>query len=472
MTTIADTDQRETQTIGGAPAADTPHRSTVAVVEHHESLAVVADPRSSLAGHRDLELPAKLPTRRAMWGTRRLMHYNRLAATVLALNAAVAVRLAANGSLDAGHVRNAVLANFLLTVLVRQQRVVNAFFAAATAIPTSWPLRIRRVAGKVYHFGGLHVGGAIATTVWFVAGLFVREASAGSGVLGDVVAYAIAALLVAMVATSIPRFRARFHDRFEAVHRFGGWSALVLFAAHSVITSPASTPLWRSPSSGVLAIAVISIASSWMTLRRVPVTYSKPSSHVVVAKFEHRDVFAGSSTALATRPLRDWHHFANVNTPGVTGFRLTISRAGDWTGDLIDKMPDRIWVKGIPTAGVGNIDKLFRSVLWVATGSGIGPCLPHLLAGTTPASLVWSTRDPRSTYGDELVDEILSVQPDAVVWDTTADGKPDLVRLAFAAAQRFSPEAVICISNKATTWSIVEAFEQRGIPAYGAIWDS
>ena len=79
-----------------------------------------------------------------------------------------------------------------------------------------------------------------------------------------------------------------------------------------------------------------------------------------------------------------------------------------------------LWVKGIPTAGVGNIDKLFRKVVWVATGSGIGPCLPHLLAGDTPSLLVWSTRHPRQTYGDALVDEILAVQPDAIIWDTDA----------------------------------------------------
>ncbi len=69
-------------------------------------------------------------------------------------------------------------------------------------------------------------------------------------------------------------------------------------------------------------------------------------------------------------------------------------------------------------------------VVYVATGSGIGPCLPHLLTGDVPARLVWSTRSPRKTYSDQLVDEILQVQPDAIIWDTDADGKPDMVKLA------------------------------------------
>lgn len=128
--------------------------------------------------------------------------------------------------------------------------------------------------------------------------------------------------------------------------------------------------------------------------------------------------------------------------------------------------------QGHPDRGVGNIDKLFRKVVWVATGSGIGPCLPHLLAADTPSLLVWSTRHPRQTYGDALVDEILAVQPDAVIWDTDAAGKPDLLALTYQAYVQSGAEAVICISNKKTTWQIVEELEMRGIPAFGAIWDS
>ncbi|MGI9611671.1 MAG: hypothetical protein ACR2QO_02090, partial [Acidimicrobiales bacterium] len=182
--------------------------------------------------------------------------------------------------------------------------------------------------------------------------------------------------------------------------------------------------------------------------------------------------FAGSSTAVSRDPLREWHSFANVPSPGQEGFRLTISRAGDWTGDFIDDLPEKVWVKGIPTAGVGNIDKIFKRVVWVATGSGIGPTLPHLLAQEVPAHLVWSTRSPRATYGDELVDEIEAVQPDAIIWDTVEHGKPDMVKLAYLAYREFDAEAVIVIANQALTRLVIEGMERRGIPAYGAIWDS
>ena len=217
----------------------------------------------------------------------------------------------------------------------------------------------------------------------------------------------------------------------------------------------------------------MSIILPWLRLKKIPVDIHTPSNHVAIAKFDYGVTpFAGSSTALSRNPLMEWHSFANIPYPDEPGFRLTISRAGDWTGKLIDDKPKYLWVKGIPTAGVGNIDQLFKKVVWVATGSGIGPCLPHLLAKTAPAKLVWATRNPRKTYGDKMVDEILESQPDALIWDTDAFGKPDMVKLAYKVVMETDAEAVICISNKKLTWLVVEGMESRNIPAYGAIWDS
>ena len=111
-------------------------------------------------------------------------------------------------------------------------------------------------------------------------------------------------------------------------------------------------------------------------------------------------------------------------------------------------------------------------MVWIATGSGIGPTLPHLLTQETPARLVWSTRNARKTYGDDLVEEILAVEPDALIWDTNELGRPDLVKLAYEAVVDFDAEAVIVISNEKLTRMVVYEMEARGIPAYGAIWDS
>lgn len=393
-----------------------------------------------------LTLPAPGRSLRARLKRRPFTHHNRLAAAVVVLNVALVPIVDASSM---------VLANFALAVLIRQQYVINLLFWLATSVPTHWPLRIRWTMGKVYHFGGLHVGASICATAWF-------PLTAPSLPL----TWVILALLTAMIVLALPVLRARQHDWFERAHRFGGWSVLALFTLHAVATA-STTSLW------VLAVVVFSVVLPWLRLRRVPVRIDRPSRHVALVWFDHGVTpFAGSSTAVSRNPWLEWHSFANVPTPGQAGFRLTISRAGDWTGALIDDLPAYVWVKGIPTAGVGNIDRLFRKVVWVATGSGIGPCLPHLLAGDTPSLLVWSTRHPRQTYGDALVDEILAVQPEAIIWDTDAGGKPDLLALAYQACVQSGAEAVICISNKKTTWQIVEELEMRGIPAFGAIWDS
>ncbi|NGY64651.1 hypothetical protein G7043_37640 [Lentzea sp. NEAU-D13] len=404
---------------------------------------------------RAVHLPPADRSWRTILRRRPFTHHNRLVAAVVLVN------LCFVGSWDADRLTALVVANLTLAALVRQQLVINLFFWLATSAPTRWPLRVRWTLGKVYHFGGLHVGGAICATAWFL----VLAATTTGPPLVLALTWTIMALLGVLVVLALPRLRAKRHDLFERSHRFGGWAVLVLFGVLSAVSNPVF--LWP------LALVVASVVLPWLRLRRVPVHIVSPSPHVALVSFDHGVTpFAGSSTTVSRNPLLEWHSFANVPAPGRSGFRLTISRAGDWTAKFIADQPSHVWVKGIPTAGVGNIDKLFTRVVWVATGSGIGPCLPHLLAGDTPSVLVWSTRNPRRTYGDALVDEILDVQPDAVVWDTESQGKPDLVALAYDACKRFDAEAVICISNKPTTWQVVEELEARGIPAYGAIWDS
>jgi hypothetical protein len=421
-------------------------------------------------------LPPPIPLPRRIFKHPRLMHHNRLAVLVLLANVGLLwFGLGRGWWFDDGGaaIAKITVANFALAILIRQQYVINLLFRLATSVPTGWPLRIRWTLAKVYHFGGIHVGGALAGTLWFLALVAVLSYRGGPVAL-LVVSYALVALLAVIVATAVPRFRARFHDRFERVHRFGGWAALALFWAHTVLFVHAqggSVPI--EPSVWALGAITLSVALPWLRLRRVPVTVDRPSSHVALVGFDHGETpFAGSSTAISRRPLLEWHSFANVPTPGESGFRLTISRAGDWTGSFIDDAPAHVWVKGITTAGVANIEVLFTKIVYVATGSGIGPVLPHLLAAKVPSRLVWATRDPRRTYGDALIDEILAVQPHATIWDTSMCGKPDMVRLAYAAYAEFGAEAVICISNKKLTWQVVHGLERRGIPAYGAIWDS
>lgn len=108
----------------------------------------------------------------------------------------------------------------------------------------------------------------------------------------------------------------------------------------------------------------------------------------------------------------------------------------------------------------------------VATGSGIGPCLAVLRAGEVEARVLWSTREPQATYGRAIVDDVLKADPQAVIYDTQKRGRPDVVKMAYGIYIQAHAEAVIIISNPALTHRVVYGLESRGVPAFGAIWDS
>jgi hypothetical protein len=350
----------------------------------------------------------------------------------------------------------------------------------------TWPLRVRWALGKYYHFGGLHVGAAICGAAWYLAltaEVFrdLANGSAAVNVPGGALTALAAVTFVVMVALARPSARSRAHDRFELSHRFLGWFALVLVWSNNLVlavehpgrASLAAT-LAGAPTVWLLVATTLGAAWPWLLLRRVPISVKRPSAHAVIVHLHH-DVRPGLGTArpISRHPLLGWHHFANLPAGEADpGYRMVISRAGDWTSTFIDDPPEAVWIRGVPVTGVANVRKLFRKVVFVATGSGIGPMLAHLLAGDPPCKLVWVTRNPRRTYGDGLVDEILAAQPDALVWDTDRAGKPDVLRLAYAAYVDSRAEAVICISNRNLTRRTVHGLERRGIPAFGPIWDS
>jgi hypothetical protein len=414
-----------------------------------------------------------------------LMEYRRLAVLVAVVNLAVlGVGLQDGRWFDGNGIALAAIAdmaliNLSLGILIRQQRVVNALFWLATRVPVSWPLWIRWGAGKVFHFGGLHSGGTVAGTIWFAAllGGMVWNRALGAELPSDLtlgLSAAMVALLMLMVISAIGPIRAKFHNAFEKIHRFAGWTVLGLFWAQTVsITHDRGAVLTDTPAFWMLCLITLSILAPWLTLKRVDVEIVKPSNHAVIARFNYGDTpFPGSSNAISHTPFGEYHSFANIPAPNEPGYRLAISRAGDWTGAFIDNPPSKVWVKGITTSGVARIEVLFKKVVYVGTGSGIGPILPHLLAGEVPNKLIWSTRSPRKTYGDSLVDEIESHTEDPLIWDTDERGKPNLTALALKAVQDSGAEAVIVISNQKLTRKVVHDMESLGIPAYGAIWDS
>ena len=467
------------------------------LVEHSEStaedLAQVFKVRSVRSAPREDAAPLPPWTRlmERVFKHPRLKHYNRLIALVMAVNVVVLWYGLSGGwwSSQGTNLTSIALvaqANLVLAIILRQSYVINFLGWIATMPRTSWPLRLRWMLGKWFHFGGLHVGAAIAGTLWYGAFLGSLTYDLARG-LADVpvaivvVFYVVGALFVVIIVTALPRRRTATHNTFEFTHRFCGWASLLLVCGNTVLFVASQrggeslvSALLTAPGLWLLVAAIACGVWPWMLLRKVPISVDRPSAHTVVVSLSHGVTPGiGTTRPISRTPLEGWHHFAIIPAPDASpSYRMVISRAGDWTSAFIAEPPEQVWVRGIPTVGMAVVRRLFTKVVFVATGSGIGPTLPHLLTKEAPSRLVWVTKDPRLTYGDALVNEIIDAQPDALIWNTDERGKPDILRLAYAAYLDSNAEAVVCISNSTVTGQVVYGLERRGIPAFGPIWDS
>lgn len=77
-----------------------------------------------------------------------------------------------------------------------------------------------------------------------------------------------------------------------------------------------------------------------------------------------------------------------------------------------------------------------------------------------------------STVSDTMYLKVRSSVQKPRTIDTRKHGRPDMVKLALKAVTEFDAEAVGVISNKPLTEKVVYGLTSRGIPAYGAIFDS
>ncbi|KAF1936861.1 hypothetical protein EJ02DRAFT_506291 [Clathrospora elynae] len=410
-------------------------------------------------------------------------------------------------------------ANFLLAILVRQDFLVNLLFRAAWLVPWNVPLRIRRVVARVYCYGGLHSSAAVAGTIWWIFFTVVMSWTFFWVRLYTfpllVLTWVVSILLTMILLLAFPSMRARHHDIFEITHRFLGWTSIALFWVQLLLlTNHTSTSLPPAKFFGSLLILnptfwnltaiTLLLIYPWLHLRRWTFTAHPLSTHALRLSFPN-PVDKFSCLSISSSPWREWHPFATFPStdPDGPGASMVISDAGDWTrkliqhahmrdaihrtlphsyggspnsregqGEKLSKM--RFWIKSHPKAGVLSLSCLFPRVLILTTGSGIGPALSSLLDRPDKqfARLVWSSRDPVSTYGSEILALARKADAEALVIDTTALGRPDLLDVAWKMYREVQAEAVFVLSNGEVTRRVVEGLERRGVPAFGPIWDS
>ncbi|GAW24543.1 hypothetical protein ANO14919_141300 [Xylariales sp. No.14919] len=470
----------------------TPSASTTDIEKGQMDVEQVSASSEDLDDDSNYELPSKNGFHGQRWLRHRFFSLYRRFFSFIFFSNLLAFALVwwkswGSGSLPLSQIPTAIAVNLLVAVSMRQDHVINFLFWLATRVPTWAPLAIRRQCARVFHIGGVHSGAATSATLWwlvFTVGATVNFVRGNSEVHIDtgtvVLSYLVLALLLAIIGMAHPDVRAKYHDQFEWTHRFAGWTATALVWAHLVVATNSLRPrtlsladaLARTPAVYLLALITLSIALPWLRLRRVTVRPEFLSKHAIRLYFDFETPIAGKAIRISDKPMREWHAFATIDKPGVKGFSIVVSNAGDWTRKTIDGRPQRLWTRGALASGVLTIAPLFKKVVLVATGSGIGPCLPVILEGRVPARILWSTPHPRETFGDEIMNDILRADPKAVIWNTRTQGKPDLTALAYQMMKESDAEAVCIISNKKVTQQVVYRLEARGIPAFGAIFDS
>ena len=80
--------------------------------------------------------------------------YRRLFSITFAANMSVFIGLTATHQANTGKIAYAVISNLFVSIMMRQEYVINTLFVIFTAWPQSAPLTIRRISARIFHIGG------------------------------------------------------------------------------------------------------------------------------------------------------------------------------------------------------------------------------------------------------------------------------------------------------------------------------
>ncbi|KAG8051357.1 hypothetical protein GUJ93_ZPchr0001g33002 [Zizania palustris] len=416
--------------------------------------------------------------------------YKRLFALCVALNAA-ALSVAAAGHFPYAKRHAAVFAmgNILALTLCRSEAVLRGvFWLAVTLLGRPWvPVVVKTgVTAILQSLGGVHSGCGVSSLAWLVYALVqaIRHRDVTPPEI-VAVASAILGLLGLSCLAAFPLMRHLHHNVFERTHRFAGWSALGLLWAFVVLSAGydqksrsysrlTGVALAKRQDLWLAAAITFFTILPWLTVRRVPVTVTAPSTHASIITFQG-SVKAGLLGRISRSPLSEWHAFGIISDGGGTHAMLA-GTVGDFTRGLISNPPSHLWVRGVRFAGLPYLINMYQRATMVATGSGICVFL-SLLMQPSPAelSLVWVAKGIEANFGEEIKAAVTGSKNLAgrvIVHDTAVSGRPDVRELAVGAARRWGAEVVVVTSNPEGSRDVVRGCRKAGIPAFGPIWDS
>lgn len=397
-----------------------------------------------------------------------------------------------NTDLRLSNVLLAVSINLFVAVIVRQEDWINASFALISKLPLNLPLKTRALIADFHHYGGLHIGAALSSSLWYILFVVLNTINTAACIrenkmtvwlwIDIVTCYLFMLFLLFICVTAHPKLRAKFHDSFEHTHRFAGWASLAVLWLNTGIAPrahPSSPPLATSPALYLLSAITFLIALPWLRIRRVPIRAEKVSARELKITFPYAHMPYTSTVRFSRSPLMEWHAFATIPSPDGFTASIIISQAGDWTRDIIASPPSTLWLRSPPAKNFLACVPLFSSLLLVATGAGIGPMLSLLLSPSIAAMraqgravrVLWCVYEPDAPHWGFVQQIIRAVDPAPRIFDSKK-GRPDVAFEARYLAKVEGLEAVMVVSNKSVTEGVVSGVKRAGGCAYGAVFDS
>ena len=95
------------------------------------------------------------------------------------------------------------------------------------------------------------------------------------------------------------------------------------------------------------------------------------------------------------------------------------------------------------------------------------------LASVMKAFLIWVAKEPEVTYGPEVLQLVHAIAPERrLIIDTATQQRPDIPALVAETAASEQADTVYIVSNPQLTDQIWRSCGERGIVAFGPIWDS
>lgn len=412
--------------------------------------------------------------------------YRKLFAVVMLLNIAALIALV-HGKFNYAqrNVFSFALGNLLCSVLARNEFALRiAYWLVVNAL--FWtPIRIRNLITALFvNLGGVHSGCSTAGLLWtcYAAYVAFKANTYPTSVLVFTILTPVA--LSVSIAVAMPYVRHNHHNIFEAFHRFVGWLGLAYlwvlvillqsYDAQEKKYRPSHVRWVEKQEFWFSVILSMMIVAPWVTLQKIPITVSSPSPKIAFLSFPG-GCYTGLLGRLSRSPWLEWHAFGIISEgPMAFTHHMLVVAQGDWTKALISNPPKFVWTRGLKFAGLPYLAEMYERGVIVATGAGIGVTLSVYLQTKGHFHLIWIGSDMEKTYGNEIMTLLhKAVKGDRVtIVDTKKTGRPDTVQLIDNIYRKIDAQVVFITSNPKGTEVMVNGCRERGMTAFGPLFDS